>query len=84
MTGALSALMASRWARRLSIGIALIGAVLLFLLNLRRAGETAGRHAERLNQMERQNDIQRRMLEASGTRPRDRDELTDRLRDGRF
>ncbi|MGR3555668.1 MAG: hypothetical protein ACU0BZ_04325 [Paracoccus sp. (in: a-proteobacteria)] len=81
---ALTALLASRWARRLAIGIALIGAVLLFLLNLRRAGETAGRHAERLNQMERQNDIQRRMLEASGTRPRDRDELTDRLRDGRF
>lgn len=27
-------------------------------------------------------DIQRRMLEASSTRPRDRDELADRLRDG--
>lgn len=82
--GALSALLASRWALRLAIGIALIGAVLLFLLNLRRAGEIAGRHAERLNQMERQNDIQRRMLEAASTRPRDRDELADRLRDGRF
>ncbi len=76
--------MASRGARRLAIWIALIGAVLLFLLNLRRAGERAGRHAERLNQMERQNDIQRRMLEASSTRPRNRDELADRLRDGRF
>ncbi|MCT4334309.1 hypothetical protein MU516_15695 [Paracoccus sp. YLB-12] len=82
--GALAALLASRWARRLAIGIALIGAVLLFLVNLRRAGETAGRHAERLNQMERQNDIQRRMLEASSTRPRNRDDLADRLRDGRF
>ena len=82
--GALSALMASRWARRLATGIALTGAVLLFLLNLRSAGETAGRHAERLNQMERQNDIQRRMLEAASNRPRDRDELADRLRDGRF
>ncbi|MFV0410419.1 MAG: hypothetical protein ACK5LJ_12215 [Paracoccus sp. (in: a-proteobacteria)] len=82
--GALDALLASRWARRLAIGIALIGAVLLFLLNLRRAGETAGRHAERLKQMERQNDIQRRMLEAASTRPRDRDDLADRLRDGRF
>ncbi|MCV2448989.1 hypothetical protein [Paracoccus sp. DMF] len=82
--GALSALLASRWARRLAIGIALIGAVLLLLLNLRRAGETAGRHAERLKQMERQNDIQRRMLEASSNRPRDRDDLADRLRDGRF
>ena len=82
--GVLSALLASRWARRLGVGIALIGAVLLFLFNLRRAGETAGRHAERLNQMERQNEIQRRMLEAASTRPRDRDELADRLRDGRF
>ena len=82
--GALVALMASRWARRLAIGIALIGAVLLVLLNLRRAGETAGRHAERLKQMERQNDIERRMLEAASTRPRDRDDLADRLRNGRF
>lgn len=82
--GAFAALLASRWARRLVIGIALVGAVFHFLLNLRRAGETAGGHAERLNQMERQNDIQRRMLEASSNRPRDRDELADRLRDGRF
>ncbi|MBC9248375.1 hypothetical protein H4P12_17045 [Paracoccus sp. 11-3] len=81
---ALAALMASRWARRLAIGITLIGAVLLFALNLRRAGETAGRHAERLNQMERQNDIQRRMLEAASNRSRHRDELAERLRDGRF
>lgn len=81
---ALVALLASHLARRLTIGIALIGAVLLFLLNLRRAGETAGRHAERLKQLERQNDIQRRMLEASSNRPRDRDELAERLRDGRF
>ncbi len=81
---ALVALLASHLARRLTIGIALIGAVLLFLLNLRRAGETAGRHAERLKQLERQNDIQRRMLEASSNRPRDRDDLADRLRDGPF
>lgn len=84
MTGVLSALLASRWVRRLAIGIALVGTVLLFLFNLRRAGETAGRHAERLNQMERQTDIQRRMLEAASTRPRDRDDLADQLRDGRF
>ena len=81
--GALFALLVTRWARKLAIRIALIGAVLLFLLNLRRAGETAGRSAERLNQMERQNEIQRRMLEAASNRPRDRDELADRLRDGR-
>ena len=39
-------------------------------------------YKERLNQMERLNDILRRMLEAASTRPRDRDELADRLRDG--
>ncbi|MFV0643708.1 MAG: hypothetical protein ACK5NN_04305 [Sphingomonadaceae bacterium] len=82
--GTLSALLATRWARKLAFGIALIGAVLLFLLNLRRAGDTAGRHAERLKQMERQHDIQRRMLEAARNRPHDRDDLADRLRDGRF
>lgn len=81
---ALATLMASPWARRLIVWIALVGTVLLFLLNLRRAGETAGRHAERLKQMERQIEIQRRMLEAASTRPRDRDDLTDRLHDGRF
>ena len=82
--GALSALLASRWALRLFVWAALIGVVLLFLLNLRRAGKTAGRHTERLNQMERQNDIQRRMLEATSNRPRDRDELAERMRDGQF
>jgi Flp pilus assembly protein TadB len=78
-----SAIATSRWARRLAIGIALIGAVLLFLLNLR-AGEQAGRTAERLQQMERTSDALRRMLEAGADRPRDRDDLAERLRDGRF
>ena len=79
-----SAIATSRWARRLAIGIALIGAVLLFLLNLRRAGEQAGRTAERLQQMERTSDALRRMLEAGADRPRDRDDLAERLRGGRF
>ena len=79
-----SAIATSRWARRLAIGIALIGAVLLFLLNLRRAGEQAGRTAERLQLMERTSDALRKMLEAGADRPRDRDDLADRLRDGRF
>ncbi|MFV0300214.1 MAG: hypothetical protein ACK5IP_04930, partial [Paracoccus sp. (in: a-proteobacteria)] len=83
MRRVVSALLASRRARRLAIWIALIGAVLLFLLNLRRAGATAGRAAERLQNMERTNDALRRMLEAGADRPRDRDDLADRLRDGR-
>jgi hypothetical protein len=59
-------------------------AVLLFLLSLRRSGERAGRLAERLETTEKANDVQRQMLEAAARRPRDRDELAERLRDGRF
>lgn len=58
--------------------------VLLFLLALRRSGERMGRLAERLETTEKANDAQRRMLEAAARRPRDRDELVDRLRDGGF
>ena len=82
--GVLSALLASRWARRLGVGIALIGAVLLFLFNLRRAGERAGRAAERLDARERNDAIHRKMLDAAVRRPPDRDDLADRLRDGQF
>ncbi|MBW6507890.1 MAG: hypothetical protein K0B00_14265 [Rhodobacteraceae bacterium] len=56
----------------------------LFLLNLRRAGESAGRLAERLDTMEKVNGTQRQMLEAAAHRPADRDALARRLRDGRF
>jgi len=59
-------------------------AVLLFLLALRRSGERTGRLAERLETREKTNDVQRRMLEAAARRPRSRDELAERLRDGRF
>ena len=58
--------------------------VLLFLLALRRSGEHAGRLAERLATMEKANAAQRRMLEAAADRPRDRDELAERLRSGQF
>ena len=57
---------------------------LLFLLALRRSGERAGRMAERLETREKANEVQRRMLEAAARRPRNRDELVDRLRDGGF
>jgi predicted transposase YdaD len=56
----------------------------LFLLSIRRSGERLGRIAERLETMEKANEIQSRMLEAAARRPRDRDELVDRLRDGGF
>ena len=44
----------------------------------------AGHLAERLETTEKANDIQRNMLEAAARRPRDRDELAQRLRDGSF
>ena len=56
----------------------------LFLLSLRRSGERAGRLAERLENQEKANEIQRKMLEAEARRPRNRDELVERLRDGKF
>ena len=58
--------------------------IALFLLNLRRAGERAGRLAERLSTSEKSHEIQRQMLEAASLRPADRDALAERLRDGRF
>ena len=59
-------------------------AIILFLLSIRRTGERAGRIAERLEFTEKNYAIQRRMLEAAARRPRDLDELAERLRDGQF
>ncbi|WP_374628872.1 hypothetical protein [Pannonibacter indicus] len=84
MIALLAGFAASPWMRTaLSYG-AIVLAVLLFLLSLRRSGERAGRLAERLVTTEKANDVQRRMLEAAARRPRDRDELVERLRDGEF
>jgi len=71
------------WRRALP-WLALAAAIILFTLGARRSGETTGRAAERLRQIERTNDALRRMLEAGADRPGDRDDLAERLRDGRF
>jgi hypothetical protein len=63
---------------------AIVLAVLLFVLSLRRSGERTGRLAERLEATEKINDVQRQMLEAAVHGPRDRNELAKRLRDGNF
>jgi len=84
MGGLLATLLASGWARAaLRYAVAAL-TIILFLLSLRRAGERAGRLAERLETSEKVNEIQRRMLEAAAHRPRDRDELARRMRDGQF
>jgi hypothetical protein len=74
----------SPWIRSALHYGAIALATLLFLVALRRSGERVGRLAERLETTEKVNDVQRRMLEAAARRPRDRDELADRLRDGEF
>ena len=82
--GLLVRLLARPWARRV-LGFALAAlTITLFLINLRRQGERAGRAAERLDQLERTNAMQRKMLLAASRRPRSRDDLLDRLRRGEF
>ena len=75
---------ATPWARAALRYGTIALAIVLFLLSIRRSGERVGRIAERLEHTEKTNEIQRRMLEAAARRPRDRDELVDRLRDGGF
>ncbi|WP_322890055.1 MULTISPECIES: hypothetical protein [unclassified Yoonia] len=58
--------------------------ITLFILNLRQTAERAGRAAERITTMEKTNAVQRQMLVAAARRPRNRDDLVDRLRGGGF
>jgi heme A synthase len=82
--GWITVLLTSGPARK-ALGLLLaIITIALFLLNLRRAGERAGRLAERLSTTERTHEIQRQMLDAASRRPADRDALSQRMRDGRF
>lgn len=80
----LGGIAASPWMRAALRYGTIALAIVLFLLSIRRSGERVGRIAERLKTTEKANEIQRRMLDAAARRPRDRDELVDRLRDGGF
>jgi len=82
--GWITALLSSGPARKALGWVLAALTIALFLLNLRRAGERAGRLAERLSISEKTHEIQRQMLEAASRRPADRDALAERLRDGRF
>ncbi|MDB2551946.1 hypothetical protein N9X71_05125 [Paracoccus sp. (in: a-proteobacteria)] len=84
MIAALTGIAASPLARAALRFSAVALAIVLFLLSIRRTGERVGRLAERLETSEEVNDVQRQMLEAAARRPRSRDELVDRLRDGGF
>jgi hypothetical protein len=84
IAGILAWLGAGRLGRVALRTAALVAAVLLLLLARRRSGERLGRVLQRLEASERGNDIQREMLEAAARRPRDRSELAERRRKGRF
>ena len=84
IVGLLAWLGAGRLVRSVLRIAILVAAILLLLLACRRSGERLGRALERLETLERTNDVQRKMLEAAARRPRDRGELAERLRDGRF
>ena len=75
---------ARSWARHLTVYALFVLTITFFILNLRRAGERAGRAAERMDQLERTHAIQRQMLDAASRRPCDRDDLLERLREGGF
>jgi len=84
LTTLLGGLIARRWARRVIGAVLAALTVALFLFNLRRSGERAGRAVERLEILEATNHAQRKMLEEAAGRPRSRDDLLDRLREGEF
>lgn len=84
IAGLLTGIATIPWMRAAQRYAAIVLAVLLYLFSLRRSGERAGRLAERLEAAEKTNDVQRRMLEAAARRPHSRDDLAERLRDGRF
>ena len=80
----LGGLIARPWARRIIRAALAALTVALFLFNLRRSGERAGRFVERLEILEAVSHVQRQMLEEASRRPRSRDDLLERLRDGEF
>lgn len=67
------------WPRLALIGTAVAG----FLLLLVRA-KRLGQEQERAASTSRANEVRRDQLEAAARRPTGRDELADRLRNGRF
>ena len=84
MMGWITAIPASGPARKAPGLMLAIITIVLFLLNLRRGGERAGRLAERISTSEKTYEIQRQMLEAASRRPAERDALAQRMRDGRL
>ena len=68
------------YALKLARIFAIVGAVAAILLGARQAG----RNAERVERMRRTIEVQREQLDAALRRPRDRDDLARRMRNGSF
>lgn len=72
------------WLLRNALGLlswlAAAAAVAAVLLGARQAG----RNAERVERMKKTIEVQRDQMEAATRRPRDRDDLARRMRDGSF
>jgi len=68
------------YALKLAGLFAIIGAVAAILLGSRQTG----RNAERVERMRRTIEVQHDQLDAASRRPRDRDELARRMRDGSY
>ncbi len=68
------------YAIKLAGIFAIMGAVAAILLGARQAG----RNAERIERMRRTIEVQHDQLDAASRRPRDRDELARRMRNGSF
>ena len=79
MTAIIGRLLAA-YALKLVGLAAILGAVAAVLFGARQAG----RNAERVERMRRTIEVQREQLDAASRRPRDRDELARRMRDGSF
>jgi len=80
----LAGILSRPWARQVAGLVLVVLTIILFMINLRRTAERAGRAAERLETLERTNAIHHQMLDAAARRPRSRDHLLDRLRGGQF
>ena len=80
LIAALALALVRPWARRAAALALAALAILLLLLNLRRAG----RAPEQLETLARPNVLQRQMLDAATQGPRNRDDLLDCLRRGKF
>lgn len=80
----MSWLLALPWLRRLGIYAAAAGAFLAALAALRRSGERSGRLQKQLEQDREVSDARQQILDASRDRPRGRNDLAQRMRDGEF